>query len=259
VDLFACDNQTFNLNGLASNGTINWSTLGDGIITNGNQINPIYALGSTDLSNQSVDLIIEVTGTVSGVCLNSKKTDTVRVTIVSPPTDLILDQTYTFCDYDLPDSISLSGDFGYNVNWYLDNTLTTFVGTDKIALPSETTTFYLTQSIGGSCESNPVAVEIELSACLLDAPTAITPDGDNTNDTWIVPNLDEYYPDNVVRIYNRWGELLYESNVGQYNSNPWDGKVNNELLPVGSYYYFIDYNNGTGKTVNGVISIILNK
>jgi gliding motility-associated-like protein len=153
----------------------------------------------------------------------------------------------------------LEGEAGYNVNWYSDILMTNLVGTDIIVIPTQTTTFFLTQSVGSTCESNPVPVEIELSSCLLDIPTAITPDGDNNNDVWVVPNLDEYYPMNKVRIYNRWGEMLFESNEGQYDSVPWDGKFNGKILPIGSYYYFIDYNNGTGKTLNGVVSIILNK
>jgi hypothetical protein len=36
-------------------------------------------------------------------------------------------------------------------------------------------------------------------------------------------------------IYNRWGELVYFGNTG------WDGKVNNELAPIGSYTYVFSY------------------
>jgi len=52
---------------------------------------------------------------------------------------------------------------------------------------------------------------------------------------------------------------LYTSLEGDYESFPWDGKLNDEILPVGSYYYFIDYNDGSGGKVNGVVTVILNK
>ncbi|MGC6414466.1 MAG: gliding motility-associated C-terminal domain-containing protein, partial [Bacteroidia bacterium] len=258
-DMAVCNNQSFLLSGTSVNGDISWLTLGDGSFTNPSILNPEYSFGSNDVINQFVEIVLEVTGNISGTCLNSIASDTIRLTVVSAPNDLTLDPTYTFCDYDLPDSISLEGEAGYNVNWYSDILMTNIVGTDIIAIPSQTTTFFLTQSVGSTCESNPVAVEIELSSCLLDIPTAITPDGDNNNDVWVVPNLDEYYPMNKVRIYNRWGEMLFESNEGQYDSVPWDGMFNGKVLPTGSYFYFIDYNNGTGKTLNGVVSIILNK
>ena len=258
-DMVVCNNLPLPLTGNTANGDVSWSSLGDGSFNDPLIANTEYSFGTNDITNQLVELVIQVKGNVTGTCLNSISTDTILLTVVSAPNDLTLDPSYTYCDYDLPDSISLEGDTGYNVNWYSDISMTDLIGLDKIELPSESTTYFLTQSIGSTCESNPVAVEIELSSCLLDIPTAITPDGDNNNDVWIVPNLDEYYPSNKVRIYNRWGEMLYESNEGQYNTLPWDGMYNSEILPVGSYYYFIDYNNGTGKTLNGVVSIILNK
>ena len=42
-------------------------------------------------------------------------------------------------------------------------------------------------------------------------------------------------------IYNRWGQLVYFGNTG------WDGKVNDELAPNGSYSYVFAYN----YTLNG--------
>jgi hypothetical protein len=33
--------------------------------------------------------------------------------------------------------------------------------------------------------------------------------GDGVNDSFVIENI-EYYPDNVVEIYNRWGVLVYE-------------------------------------------------
>ena len=43
------------------------------------------------------------------------------------------------------------------------------------------------------------------------------------------------YPSNIVQVFNRWGNKIYESNDGTYNQNPWDGRYNGEVLPVGSY------------------------
>lgn len=90
-------------------------------------------------------------------------------------------------------------------------------------------------------------------------PTAFTPDGDGTNELWEIPNLDKQYPKNVVRIYNRWGSLLYEhdsSTDGLYSTKPWDGTVKGDLMPVGSYYYIIDFNNLDNKSVKGIVTIV---
>ena len=88
-------------------------------------------------------------------------------------------------------------------------------------------------------------------------PTAFTPNNDNQNDRWEIVGLDSKYPTNSVRIFNRWGELLFESVEGKYSNNEWDGTYNGEALPVGSYYYIIElakYN--SNEPINGTVSII---
>jgi len=52
---------------------------------------------------------------------------------------------------------------------------------------------------------------------------AFTPDGDGKNDRFM-----KGYD---LKIYNRWGQLLYEGIEG------WDGKYNGEELPGGTYFY----------------------
>ncbi|MGC6434453.1 MAG: gliding motility-associated C-terminal domain-containing protein, partial [Crocinitomicaceae bacterium] len=239
-----------------TNGSAAWSG-GSGTYAPDN-LNPTanYTPSAAEVAAGTVTLTLTVTGT-QNECNGAQVSEDVTLTISLNSNDLSLDPSYTYCEYDLPDSIAFDGDLGYTVNWYLDNSKTNLAGTNVIKLPTETTTYFLTQSINGECESSPVEVEIELSSCLIDTPTAFTPDGDNYNDRWIIPNLDEYYPNNIVRIYNRWGELLYQSEAGQYNKQPWDGYFNNKVVPVASYYYFIEYNNGTGKTLNGVVSVII--
>jgi gliding motility-associated-like protein len=72
-------------------------------------------------------------------------------------------------------------------------------------------------------------------------PTGITPNGDGDNDVWIIPYLYSC-PNAVVKVFNRWGVKVYENNDTYYN-NPWDGKnKKGELLPMGTYYYIIEYN-----------------
>jgi len=63
----------------------------------------------------------------------------------------------------------------------------------------------------------------------------------------------------MVYVYNRWGNLLFTSVQGDYDNNRWDGTYNGEDLPVGSYYFIIEYNDEVTDPLNGVVSIILNK
>lgn len=87
-------------------------------------------------------------------------------------------------------------------------------------------------------------------------PTAFTPDNDDVNDTWKIPNINTIYPKHRVQIYDRWGLLLFESVEGKYENNPWKGFYKDKTLPVGTYYFIIDPNDGVNEEVKGIVSIV---
>lgn len=68
------------------------------------------------------------------------------------------------------------------------------------------------------------------------APNVFTPDGDEYNQTWsvIMAGIDFY--DFNLKIFNRWGEIVWESND---ISVKWDGTYNGEVLPDGTYTWVI--------------------
>ncbi len=72
---------------------------------------------------------------------------------------------------------------------------------------------------------------------------AFTPNGDGNNDAWIIPGIDNY-PNNVVKVYNRWGHEVFGT---QSYRNNWEGfyRGRNEKLPAGSYMYIIDLGDGS--------------
>ncbi len=71
-------------------------------------------------------------------------------------------------------------------------------------------------------------------------PSGLTPNGDGLNDTWVLSNI-EKFPNNVVEVFNRWGEQLYIKK-GYNNIDGWNGKYNGQDLPVGTYYFVIKLN-----------------
>ena len=87
--------------------------------------------------------------------------------------------------------------------------------------------------------------------CLV-IPNAISPNGDLINDVWNI-GLRELYPEIEVKIYNRWGELIWKSDKGY--PIPWDGRSNDNVLPVDSYHYTIDLHNGS-KLIIGHVTIV---
>ena len=79
---------------------------------------------------------------------------------------------------------------------------------------------------------------------------AITPNGDGSNDTWVIGGLDGY-ADAYVQVVNRYGQVVFESNG---YANPWRGTLNNEALPPADYYYVVSYDKSK-EPLTGVVSI----
>ena len=147
------------------------------------------------------------------------------------------------------------------INWYGDEGLTEHLGVGNSFLPSTqlSTTYYATQYVN-NCEGPSGSFAITINPCSIVIPSAFTPNGDQENDWWEIVDIDLHYPENIVKIYNRWGEKIYESTKGNYSDHPWDGKYKEGSLPVGSYYYIIELNdNGAVDPLSGIVSIILKK
>ncbi|ADR20416.1 hypothetical protein MATR_19640 [Marivirga tractuosa] len=90
-------------------------------------------------------------------------------------------------------------------------------------------------------------MEVELSI-----PTAFTPNGDGSNDTWEIDRMGNY-PNSTIRIYNSDGIEVFR-NTGY--TRQWDGYYNGKLMSIGNYYYIIQLNDNTGKVYKGSVMII---
>lgn len=87
----------------------------------------------------------------------------------------------------------------------------------------------------------------------LEINTVFTPDGDNINDEWNIEGA-ESYPKMKVVVVNRWGSKVFESDEGY--TTKFDGKFNGNLLPLSSYYYIIEFNDGITAPRDGNLTII---
>ena len=81
-------------------------------------------------------------------------------------------------------------------------------------------------------------------------PNTITPNGDKVNDVWTIDGLSKF-PHHHVEIFNRYGQLLFETN----HYTPWDGTYKGKKLPFGTYYYIIELGEGR-KAKTGYITIV---
>lgn len=80
--------------------------------------------------------------------------------------------------------------------------------------------------------------------------SAFTPNQDGENDVFYIGNL-EKYPDNNLKIYNRYGKQIYSAT--NYD-NTWDGTYLGNILPTGTYFYIL--NDGKDKLHNGSVTIV---
>ena len=76
-------------------------------------------------------------------------------------------------------------------------------------------------------------------ACQFYVPNAFSPNQDGYNDVFL-PNVSSVcgIQSYQIRIFNRWGGLVFESNNIQQG---WDGKVKGSPAPQGAYFYTIQY------------------
>jgi gliding motility-associated-like protein len=91
----------------------------------------------------------------------------------------------------------------------------------------------------------------------IEIPSAFSPNNDGINDSWII-EISEIYTNITLRVYNRWGTLVYE-NLNNVNGDYWTGNgKNSKPLPVGTYYFILEYDGTDGQKNNltGPITII---
>ena len=124
----------------------------------------------------------------------------------------------------------------------------TFMGTtyqqDDISIPFDSPGMFPLSVVhySNGCASPQQQTVITVARCpelLFYVPNSFTPDGNEHNNTFqpvFTNGFDPY--DFHLEIYNRWGELIFESsNHTEY----WDGTYNNTPCPVGSYAYKIQF------------------
>ncbi|MEI6124648.1 MAG: gliding motility-associated C-terminal domain-containing protein [Bacteroidota bacterium] len=124
----------------------------------------------------------------------------------------------------------------------------------ECSTPGEVTTYSV--SVTG-CVTVTDARTVTAKLCELTLPNIITPNNDGFNDFFKVDGIDDF-PGSNLKVYNRWGKKIYESDDYNETSNVWDGGGE----APGVYYYVLTVNYGThGSCVdvmnyNGTITLI---
>jgi len=93
--------------------------------------------------------------------------------------------------------------------------------------------------------SNEIELDFENPIDMI--PNVITPNGDTENEYFVIPKL-YLYPENSLKIINRWGETVYTK---RHYTNDWDASG----LPTGTYYYSLHLAKNK-VTLNGWVQVV---
>lgn len=226
-----------------SNGGISIMWYGNGDTTNtptwGNRTPGLYTYVATDSKG------CELTGTVYVDSINPVADFTVDPNQGVAPLDVDFENTSSNID---PTNASYSWDPGFG----------SFNSTEDYNYAPDTTyteggiyTAILVVTNEYGCKDS-VSKEIEVFTPLeYTAPNIFTPNGDEVNDYFYISGQGITENNYSMVIYNRWGELLYETNLpGQ--TNGWDGNnKKGKPLPEGVYKYMYQLESEEGEVVKG--------
>jgi gliding motility-associated-like protein len=90
-----------------------------------------------------------------------------------------------------------------------------------------------------------VVTEFDCLDPVLIVPQGFSPNGDGVGDQWVVQGLHNY-PDNVLKIFNRWGVEVFAARpyTNNWNGRAQTGALAGSALPVGTYFFVLEPGNG---------------
>ena len=210
--------------------TGNWS--GSGNVIFNDQTQPNTAVTAIDYGIESV--VWSVTG------IGCAGTDSALVSFFEIPTSEAGDTETVCVDHSRLRAIVVGPGSG---QWYTYN-LTQATIADSLDPFTEVTTlnpgynFFRWVVTNGICIASDTVYLIYDTHCDLELPTAFSPNGDSYNDGYEIRGI-EAYPNNVFRVFNRWGNEVY-SKVN-YTDREWMGTNNSGAdLPEGTYYVILE-------------------
>jgi len=179
-----------------------------------------------------------------GVCPDRKTTVTVnsfQKPYVDASPDTVIDEGNT---------ITLNATGSVKNYWQPDYHLKYGSTANPDVWPIVTTTYTLYVEDSHHCSNSDTVVIKVINGDKLFFYSAFTPNGDGDNDFFYIGNI-EKYPDNNLKIYNRYGKVVYSAT--NYN-NDWDGTYLGNQIPTGTYFYI--FTDGVDKKYKGTVTIM---
>ena len=135
--------------------------------------------------------------------------------------------------------------------WWPGETLSCTDCLNPVASMTTTTTYFIDVKSDHGCPArDSVTITLYCDNSMVFIPNAFTPNGDGQNDIFY-PRGAGLKVIKTLRIYNRWGELLFSREGIQLNdeSNGWDGSYKGNPAHTDVYVYIIEAICFTGEDV----------
>ena len=159
-----------------------------------------------------------------------RSSDTITITILPIPSVALRGEIPLCVPANLPIKVDAGGGAGLTYLWNPTGQTTKQISVSTIGIYSVTAT----NSFG--CVITAQTKVIDRCDPSILVPTIFTPNGDNNNDNFqVFPN---YIKDFDLKIYNRWGELIFTS---KNYEDRWDGKYKGILVKPDSFAWVITY------------------
>ena len=146
----------------------------------------------------------------------------------------------------------------YNYAWYVDNELIAEDTSGSFIHGEDLTNgpvVVMVTNLTTSCASETIInVNYFQNQNCVDIPQGISPNGDGLNDCLVLDHLEEQEDIVKAEIYNRYGVKVFELNdyVDHWCGQDASGGSSDELLPVGTYFYVIQYASGREPTISWI-------
>lgn len=155
------------------------------------------------------------------------------------------------------DSTQLVASGGVDFLWFPDYFMSDPNVYNPTVWPDITTTYNVQiTDINGCMDTASVTVTVLPNVTDILIPNLLTPNADNYNDIFIIPNLDTY-PSNELTIFDAYGQVIYQASP--YN-NDWEATYMGSTVPDGTYFYILDLKDPVlaPEPYQGIITIIGN-
>lgn len=213
-------------------------------------VNGVLTAVTTDSVYQTSSLsdgdVVTVETTCYAQCPDTVSISTAPISVFSFPIDAGTDTTIF-----AGESVQLNGSTtGSNIIWTPSFYLSSDNVLNPVAVPDQTVTYTLSAEQNGCVAYDYVTITVNSGIII---PNTFSPNGDDINETWIILGIEDY-PNNLVEIYTRWGQKIYQSS--SYSElKAWDGSTSLGNANESVYYYVIDLRDGSD-VLTGYINVL---